>query len=443
MSTRFLTTTDGVRLAYSGSGSGRALIFERGWITHVELSLGDAPFRRFIEALGRSTRVIRYDHRGMGLSDRDVPVPDLNSLVKDLESVIDTLELEQAVVWGSNFGGPIAIRYAARHPDRVSKLILDTTFAQPLDLQVGAEEARLTATMIQLMRVSPEPALAYGSYLDDPTPESRHEDRVERARQSIAPEMLADLYLSLGAMDVEADAKSVRAPTLVLHRREGWLALSAGQRVASLIPGASFVGLAGRSTNLWEGDADTPLQAIADFLELPRPELATQEARGITVLLMTDLVESTAVTTRLGDAAAEPLQRFHDVTVRGALATWGGAEVSHTGDGLLARFSSAVAAVRCALRIQEGFEQRNRETGPSLHVRIGLNVGEPIGDGSEMFGAAVQKVARVCAAAGADEILVTPVVQALVEGKGFDFDDRGCRALKGFAEPVRLHALRR
>jgi class 3 adenylate cyclase len=255
--------------------------------------------------------------------------------------------------------------------------------------------------------------------------------------------MLADLYLSIGEMDVAEDAAALRVPTLVLHRRECSIPLAAGQRLASLIRDAHFVGLDGRSTNIWEGDAQAPLNAMVTFLDLPRPEFAPPEARGITVLLMTDLVESTAVTALLGDAGAEPLQRFHDQVVRDALAEHGGVETAHTGDGILARFASAAGAVRCAQQIQARFAERNADDDQPLYVRIGLNAGEPMGEGGELFGAAVQKVARVCAATGAEEILVTPVVRALVEGKGFVFDDRGEHTLKGFGDPVVLHAVRR
>ena len=171
----------------------------------------------------------------MGLSDRKVAVPDVDAFVLDLESVIDGAGLERVVLWGSNFGGPIAVRYAARHSDRVSRLILDCSWARPEDLSGSAEADRLHATMIELMRVSPDPALAYTSYLADPTPEQRHEDRVERARKSIEPEMLAELYGRIGNMNVEADAARINVPTLVLHRRSGWVPFAAGRRLASAI----------------------------------------------------------------------------------------------------------------------------------------------------------------------------------------------------------------
>ena len=159
------------------------------------------------------------------------------------------------------------------------------------------------------------------------------------------------------------------------------------------------------------------------------------------VLLLTDLVASTATTVRLGDKEAQPLQRFHDQTVRTALRRHGGFEVTHTGDGIFARFSSATSALHCARQIQEEFRIRNQQRAESLFVRIGLNAGEPIADEKEVFGAAIPKTERVCGAANAGEILVTPVVLGLVEGKGFQFQDRGEHLLKGFEAPVRLHQL--
>jgi pimeloyl-ACP methyl ester carboxylesterase len=439
--TQFVKTADDIQLAWSELGSGEPLVLERGWITHVELFWEDFTFRRFLDALARSHRVVRFDHRGMGLSDREVAVPDLDALVLDLESVIDRAGRERVVLWGSNFGGPVAVRYTARNSDRVSRLILDCSWARPEDLSASAEADRLHATMIQLMRVSPDPALAYTSYLADPAPEQRHEDRVERARKSIAPEMLAELYGRVGNMNVEADAARIDVPTLVLHRREGWVPLAAGRRLASAISGAQFVGLDGASTNLWEGDANTALRAITGFLGAPNAEVETRALHGVVVLMLTDLVASTANTVRLGDKEAQPLQRFHDATVRAALRSHDGVEFAHTGDGIFARFSSAAAALRCARKIQEEFALRNQQQTESLFVRIGLNAGEPITDEETMFGAAIPKAERVCGAANAGEILVTPVVLGLVEGKDFQFHDRGEHHLKGFDAPLRLYGL--
>jgi class 3 adenylate cyclase/alpha-beta hydrolase superfamily lysophospholipase len=447
--TRFVTTPDGVRLAWTEHGSGQPLVLSRGWITHVELSWADPAFRRFIEALAQSTRVVRFDHRGMGLSDRKVGVPDLEALVTDLATVIDVVASgEPVVLWGSLFGGPAAVRYTARSADRVSRLILDTTWARPSDV-VNEGATPVASGVVDGIRASPdpEPLLAYASYLSDPNPEARHEERIERVRKSIAPDLLADLYSSIGSMDVEQDATRLTVPTLVLQRTECFIPLAAGQRLACTAPDAQLVALPGRSGNLWEGDTAGSLEAITEFLGLPPTAAQASPARGrgaVAVLLMTDLVESTSVTARLGDEAAQSLQAFHDEVVRQAVAGHGGVECDHTGDGILARLDSAAEAVRCAEQIQVQFADRNRNEEVPLFVRVGLNAGEPLpraGEGDKVFGTAVQKTARVCAAAGPAEVLVAPVIRALVEGKGFTFEDRGEHDLKGFAEPIRLYAL--
>jgi len=288
----------------------------------------------------------------------------------------------------------------------------------------------------------PEPAMAYGSYLADPAPEMRHEERVERARRSIDPEFLAALYRSVRRLDVERDAAVVSAPTLVLHRAECFVPLAAGQRLASTVPDAQFVTLRGQSSNLWEEDTAAALRAIGNFLELGPVVPEPHDRAAVAVLLMTDIVESTSVTARLGDEAARPLQAFHDQVVRTVVAEHGGVECDHTGDGILARFNSAAEAVRCAAGIQARFADRNLDEEVEFCVRIGLNAGEPLPrEGDHVFGSAVQKAARVCAAAGPREVFVAPVVRALVEGKRFEFEDRGEHHLKGFAEPIHLYAL--
>ena len=436
--TRFLSTEDGIRLAWADHGDGEPLVLARGWITHIELSWEDLPFRRFVEALACSVRVVRYDHRGMGLSDRDVPAPDLDTLVTDLEAVIDAVGTEPVVLWGSLFGGPIAIRYAARHPERVSKLMLDSTWVRPADLQSDPEIDRVHREHDRHDARRAEPALATYSYLSDPAPESRHEDRVERVRRSIAPNMLADLYHSVAEMDVEREAAGLDVPTLVLHRRECSLPLVAGQRVASTIKGSQFVGLDGRSTNLWEGDAATPLHAMSRFLGLAQPEVSGPEGRGIAVLLMTDLVESTATTARLGDDDAHPLQQFHDDAVRAALA-------------------STPAPSRCTRAT--GSSPASRRQQPPCGARTRSNRASP---------AATQSTTSSCTCASAS----TPASRSkggarcsaprcrrqqaglrrgraqrdprdaggegARRGQGFTFEDRGEQSLKGFAEPVHL-----
>ena len=160
-------------------------------------------------------------------------------------------------------------------------------------------------------------------------------------------------------------------------------------------------------------------------------------------ILFTDMVGSTALTGRLGDDQAQELLRDHDTIVREALQTRGGNEIKHTGDGIMASFASASGGLDCAVAIQRALAQRNEERPEApIHVRIGLNVGEPVRERGDLFGTAVQLARRICDQAEADQILVSNVVRELVAGKGFLFADQGETALRGFEDPVRLFEVR-
>ncbi|MCC7076931.1 MAG: adenylate/guanylate cyclase domain-containing protein [Acidimicrobiia bacterium] len=441
LGTTFVTTRDGVRIACSQHGNGPPLVFVRGWITHLELLWSDPSFRAFFEEIGTHNRVVRFDMRGNGLSDRDVPLPDVADLTTDIEAVMDGLEIETATVWGSSYGGPPAIRYAAEHPERVDRLILDGTFAVGRDTVTPEQHG--VGRMIQAMPSASEAVFAGMSYLTDPEPTMRHEQRVDRAVRSVEPVFAAHLYSLLARIDVSEQARSIPAPTLVLNRR-GSKAVNAdaGRRLAALIPGARYVSLEGRAHNPWEGDAEAPLREIWEFLhpgESSMPAVRTVRG-GLVVVLFTDLVGSTGLTAALGDAAAQDLLRFHNSVIRSALDGHGGREVKHTGDGIMGTFGSVTAALACAIEIRDGFATHNASaSGPPLLVRLGLSAGEPIGEDGDMFGSSVQMAARVCSQAEAGQILVPNVVRELAAGKGFSFADSGTRELRGFPQPVQLY----
>ena len=194
------------------------LVLARAWITHLELMWAEASFRRFIEGLGDICTVVRYDGRGNGLSDRAVDLPTLDDLVRDLAAVVDAVSPEPVRLWGSSFGGPVAIAYAARRPERVERLILEGSFATLHDQLTPAERV----TMIEvgrLLQSSPEIAATAISYMTDPAPSSRHERRVARIVASVEPEMLRHLYTLAARIDVRPLLDDLRVPTLVVHRR--------------------------------------------------------------------------------------------------------------------------------------------------------------------------------------------------------------------------------
>jgi len=168
----------------------------------------------------------------------------------------------------------------------------------------------------------------------------------------------------------------------------------------------------------------------------------SRQAGGLVTILFTDMEGSTSLTQRLGDAKAQEVLRTHNRIVRDALKAHSGSEIKHTGDGIMASFSSATRALECAIAIQRAFAEHSESAEEPIRVRIGLNAGEPVAEEKDLFGTAVQLAARICAYAQPGEILAADVVQQLAAGKGFSFADKGEATLKGFEKPVRLHEVR-
>jgi class 3 adenylate cyclase len=369
---------------------------------------------------------------------------------------MDGLGLEVVTLWGSSFGGPIAATYAARHPDRVDRLVLEGTFARGRD--IGTREQRLSnAAIAATLQGDPEPALAAFSYITDPQPTTPHERRIVRVRDSIDLRTLAELYAAAARVDVSDVLRSLDVPTLVLHRRHSrTFRFEAGRAVATLVPGARFASLEGTAHNPWEEHPEEALLALGSFLgdgdalaaalRLDEPDLTAAHSPqpDMVTILFTDLVGSTTITGGLGDARAHALLHEHNAIVRDALRAHGGLEVKHTGDGIMARFSTASRAVASAVEIQRQFEKRN-DTQPEvpLSVRIGINVGEPIEEDDDVFGTPVQLAARLCAHAEPGQIVVSNVVRELTAGKGLAFRRLVDANLRGFPEPVRIYAVDR
>jgi len=444
---RFVTTSDGVRIAYSVHGEGAPLVFVRGWISHLEMHWDDPAYRAYFEALARHVRLVRYDARGNGLSQWDVPPVDLQALVRDLEAVVDELGASEVVLYGATFGGPIAVSYAALHPERVSKLILEGTYAR--GEEIAPPDRR--AAIIETMRVSPEAGYLLLSHYSHPEPQQAAYRRPEVGPRLIAPAMAGQLYALGFQIDVTGLLPKITAPTLVLHRRRSWsIPVRLGVQVAAAIPNARLVVLEGTAHNMFEGDPAPALAAIGEFLgvriEPPagvQAEPAAADSRAPVTILFTDMEGSTSLTQRLGDAGAQELVRAHNDIVRAALRSHSGVDIKHTGDGIMASFPSASLALECAIAIQRALARHNQDhPADAVRVRIGLNVGEPVREEDDLFGQAVQLARRLCDRAAPGQILASNVVRELVAGKGFLFADLGDTELRGFEDPVRLYAVR-
>lgn len=380
--------------------------------------------------------------RGNGLSDRDIAELTLDAVVSDLETVMDAQSLESPVLYATSFGGPIAMAYAARHPERVSKLVLDGTYARGAEI---APPGRLS-TYLAMFRNTPELAGIAMGIATRPDATAIPTRNTDKNWSAVSEEMAARLYEFGFTVDVLPLLPRVTTPTLVMHRRGSRaIPFDLGRRLASQLPDARFVALEGANHETWEGDMGPALSALAQFLGAPIavPFRAANAQDTPVVVLFTDISGSVSLTQRRGDDTAQQVVRAHNEAVRHALAAHGGTEVKHTGDGIMASFGSASRAIAASQAIRRAVIDHERDN-PDLPftVKVGINAGEPVRDGGDLFGTAVQLAKRLCDTAQANEVLVSSVVRELAAGKGFGFDDRGQAELKGFDEPVRVYAVR-
>lgn len=441
---RFLITPDHTRIAYCTVGEGPPLVFVRGWMSNVELAWETPDFTTFFDALAQRFTVVLYDMRGNGLSERAPERIDMETALDDLSAVVEELRLNGITLYGQCFGGPIAIAYAARHPHRVSRLILDGTYASGHALTSRDQRDKLLA----MLRDMPEAAMMALGYYTDPEPAhsitlAEHYESQRKRRQYVSAETAVKLYEFGFDVDVRTLLPSLTMPTLVMHRRQNIaVAFERGHDLAAAIPGATFVAQHGSAANPWDGDMSEPLAAISAFtgVTIAAPPRQPEARRlGPLTIMFTDMESSTAVTQRVGDAAAQELLRAHNTIVRHALKLYDGTEIKHTGDGIMSSFASASAAIECGIFVQRKLAANQDDPPERLRVRIGINAGEPVVEDDDLFGTSVQLAKRVCDAGEPGEILVSNVVRELCAGKGFSFSDRGVTALKGFEEPVRLY----
>jgi class 3 adenylate cyclase len=437
---RFCTAADGVRIAYAVLGEGSPLIYVCGWPQHLELEWQTPFSRAFLETLADGITLSRYDMRGGGLSDRDVTDLSLEALVSDLEAVVDCLNLERFPLLSLGLlAGPIAVSYAAKHPERVSHMVLCSAFLR------GAE---ITTADRQKALIDFTAAFGFpiGDFSDDPVLTRDEEMAIRRnERASVSPQTQAELLRTLFSANVEGLAERVSAPALVMHaRRDPLIPFGLGREAAARLPQATFLPYEATGAGVWR-HADPIIPEIRRFLGVKTREVAREratDAPAIHTILFTDVEGSTALTHKLGDAGAREVMRAHERIVRTALGAYGGSEVKTTGDGFMASFTSPSQALKCAVAIQRAFAEHSETADEPIRVRMGLNAGEPIAEAEDLFGTVVNLAARIAAQAAGGQIIVSSVVRELAAGKGFLFADQGEVALQGFEDPVRLYQVR-
>jgi class 3 adenylate cyclase len=354
--------------------------------------------------------------------------------------VVDRLGLERFALLSPIHSGPVAIAYAARHPERVSHLVLWHSWAVTHD--AASPQLRALAQLRDTDWHVYSEAVAH-TLLGWSEGEPAHR-YAALMRECIAQETMKAALGATGAFDTTAILPEVKASTLVLHRRQlSWLSVDVARGLASRIPNARLALLEGESGAVFLGDTEAVMRALNQFMGEEAAVWAEPSAAGaVHTILFTDVEGSTALTQRLGDAKAREVLRAYERIVREALSSHGGSEVKALGDGFMASFSSATRALECAIAMQRAFAEHNESAEEPLRVRIGLNAGEPIAEEKDLFGTTVIVAARIAARAEGGEILAANVVRELAAGKGFLFADRGDVVLRGFEDPVRLYEVR-
>jgi pimeloyl-ACP methyl ester carboxylesterase/plasmid stabilization system protein ParE len=423
--TRYAKSGD-VHIAYQVSGDGPLdVVLVPGFVSHLESDWDEPRSAHFLERLGSFSRLIRFDKRGTGLSDRPPGLPDLETRMDDVRAVMDAAGSKQAALFGYSEGGPMSLLFAATHPERSSSLVLYGTYAKRQDPDDDypwcptAEERRAYASTVER---------EWGVESDLGTMAPTADEQMvrwwrARARASASPGAARDLILMNSQIDVRPVLPAVRVPTLVLHRRgDRDSQVDESRYIAARIPGARFVELEGEDHVPWI-DSDQVLDEVEEFLTGVRrgPELD----RVLATVLFTDIVRSTERAVEVGDRRWRHLLERHHELVRRQLERFRGEEVDTAGDGFLATFDGPARAIRCAQAIRD----QARELG--LEVRAGVHTGEVERAGRDVRGIAVHIGARVAARAGEGEILASSTVRDLVAGSGIEFTERGRHPLKG------------
>jgi class 3 adenylate cyclase len=431
--TRYASLGDD-RIAYQVFGEGDIdLLYTSATGDPIDLRWDWPPYASFLRRLGAHARVIMFDRRGSGSSDNPSgeTLPSWERWVDDARAVLDAVTSEQAVLFGSADGGPVAMLFAASQPGRTRGLILANTYA-PGDPR-GIPNDPATEQFVE--QAWGTRALAEFT-MPDAARDPAFVDWLARSnRLSFNPRDASTMVRWQQSTDVRDALAMVRVPTLVLHR-EGYTAipLEQGRYVAEHIPGARFAVLPGSDGLLFSEPAAEGLRHIEEFLS----ELhgATDSDRALAAILFTDFVGSTKHLSAVGDRAWRNLLDSHDAVARTVVEQHQGRLVKTTGDGILATFDGPGRAIRCALALGDAL----RPLG--LEIRAGLHTGEVEIRGTDIAGIAVHIATRVLEAATGGELLVSAAVPMLVAGSGFEFDDRGERELKGVPGTWRLFAVR-
>jgi class 3 adenylate cyclase len=441
--TRYANSGD-VAIAYQVVGDGPFdLVYAPPFVSHVELAWEIPSLAAFYRRLASFCRLIRFDKRGTGMSDRVGSLPTLETRMDDLRAVMDAVGSARAAVMGVSEGASMAILFAATYPDRTWGLVLEGAFARRLwapDYPWGTREEDFDSELKDEMQGwgTREHSLELAREL---APSASAEDREPLARmirQGASPGAARDLELMSRQIDVRHALPAIRVPTLVLNRAdESPFQVASARHLAQAIAHARHIQLPGRDHALFVGDPEGLAEQIRGFLEAAWVE-ADEPNEASTVLatvLFTDIVGSTEKMAELGDRRWRDLLHEHHDIVRRQLARFRGVEMDTAGDGFFARFDGPGRAIQCAQAITSAVDHLG------IQIRAGLHTGECEVAEGKVAGIAVSIGARIASTAQPSELLVSSTVKDLVAGSGLTFEDRGTHELKGIPGRWQLYAV--
>jgi class 3 adenylate cyclase len=434
--TRYAKSGD-VHIAYQVVGQGPIdVVLIPGLFTHVEHQWEEPSFARFLSRLASFSRLIVFDARGAGLSDQAPELPPMEEQMDDVLAVLEATRSSSAAIIGLSQAGPMAMLFAASHPERTRAIVLYGTYASPRR-HAGYPWGRSPEWMEDYAQQI-DREWGSGVFLPQVAPSRMADEPFQRwwgkyERLSHGPGNALAYFRMNALIDVRAILPTIRVPTLVLQRR-GDVYRDPGHAgyLAEHIAGAKLVELDGTDHLPYLGDADSILDEVEEFLTGVRPP--PERDRVLATVLFTDIVGSTERASALGDRAWKELLERHRALVRDELGRYRGREVDTAGDGFLATFDGPARAVRCALAIVQAMP------AIGLEVRAGVHTGEVELMGTDLGGIAVHIGARVASLAGAGEVLVSGTVRDLVAGSGILFADRGEASLKGVPGSWRLYS---
>jgi class 3 adenylate cyclase len=411
-----------VSIAYQLFGDGPVnLVWAPGFVSHLDLDWDSGIHAHVNRRLAAFASCIHFDKRGTGLSDRSIDTASIDDRMDDIRAVMDDAGMERAALMGGSEGGPLAVLFAAMYPGRVSALVLNSTYAEPLE--VPDLDARLE--MVESYWGSGRPIRAF-----DPLMDLEVAARYERS--TATPRMAAFLLRINATIDVRAVLGSISCPVLVTHRTgDPVIPVAYGRKLATAIPHCKYIERPGdshRAATLEEVDED--VDDVEEFLTGVRR--GSDPDRLLRTVLFTDIVSSTEHAGSIRDRAWRVELANHGLDANRLVGQFRGRVVKSTGDGILAVFDGPSRGVRCALALVE------RAKHSDLVLRAGLHAGEIEMIDDDVAGIAVNLAQRVEATARAGEVLVSQTVRDLLAGSDINLTDRGQHTLKGFDEQWHL-----